>query len=146
VGTGKAHCKTWEWGSGTDVGVEVRCYTPAGAPVDTKFTVLLTPPAAHPAYAWADQPRPPTTRPTVFSSNPLGGAVTITNYGTGVYSIAWIGVDAEIRDFGNTQVTAYGEGAAQCKVSGFTHETVGVLCFAPNGARVDTYFTVLLGS
>jgi hypothetical protein len=146
VGTGKAHCKTWEWGSGTDVGVEVRCYTPAGAPVDTKFTVLFTPPAAHPAYAWADQPRPPTTRPTVFSSNPLGGAVTITNYGTGVYSIAWIGVDAEIRDFGNTQVTAYGEGAAQCKVSGFTHETVGVLCFAPNGSRVDTYFTVLLGS
>jgi hypothetical protein len=56
------------------------------------------------------------------------------------------GIDAEIRDLGNAQVTAYGEGASQCKVTGSGQETVGVLCFAPNGARVNTYFTVLLGS
>jgi hypothetical protein len=86
VGTGKAHCKTYEWGSGTDVGVEVRCYTPAGTPADSKFTVLFTPPAAHLAYAWADQPSSAYYSPyAVFSSNPVGGAVTITNYGTGVY-------------------------------------------------------------
>lgn len=147
VGTGKAHCKTYEWGSGTDVGVEVRCYTPVGAPADSKFTVLFTPPAAHLAYAWADQPSTAYYSPyPVFSSNPVGGGVTITNHGAGIYTIRWTGVDAEIRDLGNAQVTAYGESAAQCKVTGSTQESVGVMCFAPNSARVNTYFTVLLGS
>lgn len=147
VGTGKVHCKVGWWGAGVDVFVDVRCYTPAGAPADATFTVLFALPAAHLAYAWADQPSSAYYSPSAaYSSSPVGGVITITNYGLGVYSIAWTGVAWEIRDLGNAQVTAYGEGAEQCKVTGSSQETVGVMCFAPNGARVNTYFTVLLGS
>ena len=147
VGTGKAHCKIYEWGSGSDVAVEVRCYTRAGAPADSKFTVIFTPPAAHLAYAWADQPSTPlyATMPT-FTYNPSGFLAQVFNYGTGTYQVTWPEVDGKIRGSGNVQVTAWGEGNAQCKTLGTGLQDVSVRCFAPDGSLVDSYYTVLLGS
>jgi hypothetical protein len=151
VGTGKAHCKVGEWGAGgagsSDLNVYVGCYTPAGARADAKFTLLFTPPAAHLAYALADQPAAASYTPqSVYSSNPVGGAITITRYTAGVYDIRWTGVDAEIRDFGNVQVTTMDAGGVQCKVIAGETEEVTVKCFAPNGTPVDAYYTVLLHS
>jgi hypothetical protein len=76
----------------------------------------------------------------------VGGAVTITRHGAGAYTVRWIGVDAEIRNLGNVQVTAWGYNNAQCKVAEWTSETVSVMCYGPNGALMDTYYAVLLGS
>jgi hypothetical protein len=95
-------------------------------------------------YAWADQPSPATsyTANPVYSWSPAGGAVLISRFDVGSYGISW-------PYFGNTvqgvaQVTAYGAGGEQCKVTGFGTRTATVKCFAANGATVDTYFTVLL--
>ena len=58
-----------------------------------------------------------------------------------------VGVDPQIIDDGNVQVTAWGEGNAQCKpVWLSTSDHVAVQCFAGNGAPMDTYFTVLYHS
>ncbi len=53
---------------------------------------------------------------------------------------------SKILNAGKVQVTAYGSGNAQCKVTGWGSTSADVLCFAPNGAPADTYNTVLLGS
>ena len=103
---------------GSSIGcVRRRAVLHAGrVPADSTFTAVFTRPAAHLAYAWADQPSTLHYSLSVaFSSNPVGGVVTITNYGTGGYSIAWTGMDTEVRDLGNAQVMAYGEGTASAR-------------------------------
>jgi hypothetical protein len=147
VGAGKAHCEIGAWGGSPDLAVRVGCYTPAGAPVDAKFTVLFALPAAHLAYALADQLALASYSPSrVYSSNPVGGAITITHDGPGYYSVAWAGIDPEIIEYGSVQVTAYGDGGAECNVGAHFQEDLSVQCFAPNGTPVDSYFTVLLHS
>ena len=71
--------------------------------------------------------------------------MTITRHQAGAYTVQWTGIDAEIRDLGNVQVTAWGD-KAQCKVADFTSETVSVLCHGPNGMLIDARYMVLLGS
>ena len=147
VGTNKVHCLTEQWGGEADLTVKVACYTPSGARADSKFSAFFTPPAAHLAYVWADQPTIPYYNPyAVFSSNPVGGAVTITRTAVGSYTVRWIGIDAEIREMGNVQVTAWGFNTAQCKGTILDPESVSVRCYAPNGALIDTHYAVLLGS
>ena len=75
-----------------------------------------------------------------------GGATSITRLATGVYTVRWPEMDPQILQAGHVQVTAYGSGNAQCKVTGWGSTSADVLCFAPNGAPVDSYYTVLLGS
>jgi hypothetical protein len=151
VGSGKAYCSFGEegtWGGTSDLYFEVSCFTPAGAPVDSKFSLLFFTPDDHMAFAYADQPFTATySPPPAYSSNPAGGAISITRSGVGKYDIWWVGVDAEILGAGNVQVTAMGSAKAQqCKVKGQGPERAQVQCFAPNGTLVDSYFTVLLGS
>lgn len=147
VGTTKAHCVAGSWQGATNLEVVVACSTPAGVPTDSKFTTLVTPPAAHLAYVWADQaPTPSYSPPPAYRWNPVGGAVTITRHQAGAYTVQWTGIDAEIRDLGNVQVTAWGDSRAQCKVADFTSETVSVLCHGPNGLLMDARYFVLLGS
>lgn len=147
VGTSKVHCKVQTWGGSPDLTVSVGCYSPAGYLADSKFTALFAQPAAHLAYVWADSPTTAQYRPySVYASNPAGGAMTITRYGVGAYEVTWTGVDAAIRDFGNVQVTAWGESSTQCKVTGLGNEWVTLQCIAGNGVAVDAQYTVLLGS
>jgi hypothetical protein len=147
VSMNKVHCITDKWTRSTDVEVTVACYAPSGARADTKFTTLLTAPAAHLAYVWADQPTLPSYTPHAdYAFNPMGGAVTITRNGVGTYTVRWTSVDGEIRDFGNAQVTAWGFNNAQCRLSGYGLDAAHVACYGPTGAPMDTYYTVLLGS
>jgi hypothetical protein len=149
VGSGKAHCGGGEWGTGPLEGelvVSVACYTPAGALVDSKFSVLFAVPSRHLAYAYGNQPSAATYTPDPrHSSNPSGGAISITRNAKGKYTVWWAGVDAEILGGGNVQVSAMGDNI-QCKVSGQDAEKALVQCFAPNGTLVDGYYMVLLGS
>jgi hypothetical protein len=127
--------------------VYVVCFTAAGFPVDAKFAVLFTPPAAHLAYAWADSPTASQYQAyAVFASNPVGGAITIYRFGVGRYQVAWTGVDAEIRDYGTPQVTTWGGGPAHCKVYSYTNESISVRCYNSNGVPTDAQYQVSLGS
>lgn len=148
VGSGKAHCEVGEWGAGlssADLLLTVVCHTPAGALVDSKFSVLFVGPSRHLAYAYGDQPSAASYSPDPdYSSNPAGGGISITRTAKGKYTIWWVGVDAEILRGGNVQVS--GLGNKQCKVSGQDAERALVRCFAPNGTLADGYYLVLLGS
>jgi hypothetical protein len=148
VGAGKAYCTAQLWGGTPDLDVIVGCQTPTGAPADAKFSVLFTPPAAHLAYAWADAPTATQYQAYgVYASNPVGGAITIRRFGVGVYSVVWTGVDAEIRDYGNVQVTAYGEDGVQCKLEGsLQNDGTPLRCYMPNGTLTDARYVVMLHS
>ena len=147
VGTGKAHCKAYAAIPGWDVTVYVRCYTPSGAPADSKFTVLFTLPAAHLAYAFAEQASATKYKPhATYASNPADGLIEITHDATGSYEITWGNVDSHIIDEGSVQVMAYGQDGAQCMPNFFAGSRVSVVCFAANGTLVDARFTVLFHS
>jgi hypothetical protein len=149
VGPGHAYCKlTEEWGGSPNLGVLVQCYTLAGQPVDAKFTVLFQKSAAHVAFVYVNRPGIGDHEPDRFwSAHPRGGIIWIGHASTGVYYVDWLGVDPEIIDLGNIQVTALGfHDSAQCKIHGYGSQIAGVRCFAPNGSPVDVAFTVLLGS
>jgi hypothetical protein len=147
VGTSKAHCKAYAAIPGWDVTVYVRCYTPSGAPLDSKFTVLFTLPAAHLAYAFAEQASAAKYNPhAVYASNPADGLIEITRGGTGSYEITWGSVDSHIIDEGSMQVMAYGQDGAHCQPNFFAGSMVSVVCFAANGTLVDTRFMVLFHS
>lgn len=146
VGSGKAHCTIGDWGETPDLVVYVQCYTPAGAPADSKFSVAYVVPAKHLAYAWAHYPtRASYTPDPGHASNPAGGEVSITRIAPGKYTIWWVGVDTAILGAGTVQVTDAGT-STHCKVSGQGAETAQVQCFGPTGTLVDSYYSVLLGS
>ncbi|MBA2458445.1 MAG: hypothetical protein H0V43_05745 [Gemmatimonadales bacterium] len=151
VGTGGAHCKVYNWGTdgeSPNLLVDVRCYTRAGAPADTKFTVLFVLPAPHVAYAWADKPSTASYSPfAYYSSNPSLEATTTTRSTVGKYTVSWTAVEPEIVDIGDVQVTTYGSGSTQCKAVELTYYgEVVVNCFGPDGIYRDSRFTVLLHS
>jgi hypothetical protein len=149
VGAGKVHCivERWTGSPSPDLSVTVECYAPSGARADTKFTTMVTAPASHLAYVWADQPSLASYTPNSdYAFNPMGGSVTVTRTGVGAYTVRWVAVDGEIRDFGNAQVTAWGYDNAQCRLAYFDADAAHVRCYGASGAPMDTYYTVLLGS
>jgi hypothetical protein len=118
VGADNIFCKLASAGGSTAMFANVRCYTPAGAPADSKFSVLFALPSSHIAYAHGDQPSAPPGKYTPYpydSWNPVGSWVTVNHYGTGLYTIFWNGVSSEIVRPGNVQVTA--EGPDNCSAS-----------------------------
>jgi hypothetical protein len=148
VGTENQYCKVESWTGTPNLAVDVRCFTRAGAPGDTKFNVLFLLPSDHLAYAFAQKPVADSYFPDPnISSNPVGGDISIARLGTGLYEVSWAGIESEIFEGGNPQVTATGTAStAQCKVSEWGAASVLVRCFAPNGALIDTQYNVLFGS
>jgi hypothetical protein len=148
VGTGKAHCIVEDWGTSqtTDLGMWVQCYSPAGAPVDSRFTVLFQLPNPHLAYVFAHEEASPSySAYPPFAHNPSGGSITISRSGVGDYRIVWEGVDPAIVEGGTVQVTSIREGV-QCKATSLFDSGVTVHCFGANGVPADAYYTALLGS
>lgn len=145
VGTGSRFCKVENWGGTPDLNVNVRCFTRGGSPTDTKFNVLFLLPAEYLAFAWAHQPTIDSyTAFYFYSSIPNGDPVQIRRMATGLYEGYFH--HYLMLDGGVAQVTAYGSGNEQCKVTSWVPYSVFLQCFTPNGTPVDTYFTVLLGS
>ncbi len=148
VGSGQARCTVGEWGGEPDLYVQVSCQTPAGALVDSKFSVIYARPADHLAYAFADQPTSASYAPPAYGAwNPTGGGISISRSGVGKYSIQWMGADPLILGRGTVQVTAVEEGVGtHCKVTGQGIESAQVQCYRANGTLVDSYYSVMLGS
>jgi hypothetical protein len=99
------------------------------------------------AYVWAHSQAEAAYTPThswVFSSS---GAVNVVRNGTGEYNVNFPGLGAQLGQRENVQVTAYG-GMAYCSTSGWQTQgsdlVVGVRCWAPSGAAVDSRYTVFV--
>lgn len=149
VGDDNVYCKLASGGGSTAMFANVRCYTPAGNPADSKFTVLFVLPSAHLAYTRDDQPSAPPGEhtPNPFDSwTPAGSWIGVNRYGTGIYRVTWDGVDSQIVGWGSPHVTAEGSDNAVCWSTGWGFDYVGVKCLSPNGVPVDSRFRVLLGS
>jgi hypothetical protein len=149
VGTGKSHCEVVEWGdAGTpDFKLELECYSADGKPADSKFVVLVALPTPRLAYTYANEPTSASYPPVPGSTwNPTGGPVTITRLNVGEYNVMWSGIDPEIVDGGNVQVSAAQQGDVQCKAASIFQTGLIVRCFARNGQRVDWAFAAMLGS
>jgi len=150
-GSDSAHCKVASWApAGTNQRIRVRCFTAAGAPVDSQFTLSytnLTGTGGYPlAYAFNSQPTTADyTPPLNYQFNSTGASNTITKLsGAGRYMVKLPGLAAA--SAGNVQVTAYGPGSEWCTVWNWgpngTAQHVQVQCYNAAGALVDSKFTV----
>lgn len=150
-GTDAAHCKVASWApAGANQRIRVRCFSAAGAPVDSQFTLSyanLTGTGGYPlAYVFNSQPTSASyTPPLNYQFNSTGVNNTITKLsGAGRYTVTLPGLAAA--SAGNVQVTAYGPGSEWCTVWNWgpngTAQHVQVHCFNAAGALVDSKFTV----
>jgi hypothetical protein len=147
VGTSSAHCKVRNWTGTPNLAVGVLCFSSAGVAIDSKFNVLFLLPAPRLAYVWANLAIAGTYSPDLaYRFNPSGGPVAITRTAPGSYTVLWAGADPQIIDGGDVQVTAYGAGNVQCKVTNWSGDNVVIRCFGPTGAPMDSQFTALYGS
>jgi hypothetical protein len=144
-------CTTASWvRSGSSLKVDVRCRTLAGAAVDSKFDLQflrqLGPegfgggPAA---YLRASQKSRTTayTPTATFAWQSNGKTSSILRTGVGTYRVTLKGMPGR----GAAIVTAYGPGKARCQLSSIGTTTpvkIVVRCFKPNGALVDSDFTL----
>jgi hypothetical protein len=155
-GSGSERCKVAGWGpSGTTQQVYVRCFTSAGLPVDTRYTLTYVKDtsivsSSYPsvgagtvsAYAWADQPSSASYTPNLrYQFNYVSGVTnTITRLGTGSYAVNFPGQNLSS---GDVQVTAYGSGSEFCKVAYWNPSAgVRVKCFDSTGTPKDTDYDV----
>jgi hypothetical protein len=156
VGLDNSYCKLASAGGSTAMFANVRCYTPAGIPADSKFSVHFALPNGNIAYAHANQPTATSTyAPYAFDSwNPAGSWIAVTREQAGVYLVMLNAVYSGRVGSGMPQVTAEGPDNVLCDAqeSGFNPQTdswqLRVICFTPNDEwqRVDSRFRVLIGS
>ena len=138
-----ARCQAVSWGV-TSVAIE--CYDPAGAPVDTRYTVLWMKPdpsASNFAYAWADNSSSASYTPqSTWLFNGAGGAVTATRSGVGVYQMTFADYGTIGYNLGHVQVTSY-DGPNSCVVRGWAGDTVAIDCYDSSGNPADSRYQVV---
>jgi hypothetical protein len=150
-GGGSETCKAASWdNSGADYIVNVRCFTAAGAAVDTMYTVRAA--WGHSSsfnplsgYAWADNSASASYTPSTMNSfNSSTLPVSITRSGVGTYAVRFSGLGGGSSG-GNVQVTAYGSDAATCKVGSWSFAPAdfiaNVRCFK-SGVPMDTRYSI----
>ena len=148
-GLGSERCKVRSWGnSGGDVHANVNCFTPAGAAVDTQFSIAYLRKSGtgstQEAYVWADAPTTASYTPNAtYQFNSSGVQNTITREGTGLYTVTLPGQTAV---GGTVEVTAYGADSDHCKVESWGQSgddtVVNVRCFDAASTRSDSRFTL----
>jgi hypothetical protein len=144
------------WGAlGNAMQVNVYCTTPAGAAVNSQFTLSFSG-AGVPgrraaadnagAYAWANEQTSASYISSLFyQGNDMGGSLTINRSAAGDYTVniphpgISINRDAVL-------VTAYGSTGHQCLVNHWSREANNTLahirCYNGAGTAVDTRFTL----
>ena len=144
-----ATCGVNSWSpSGGALNVGVRCRDAAGAPVDTRYTVMFIGNASATddvGFAWANDADGASYTPSLTYSVNDGGAMTATRSAVGDYVMAFAGLGG-VTSGGNVQVPAYSSDAA--RTVGSWSSTVDVRanidCYDAAGARMDTRYNVLV--
>jgi len=146
-------CTVASWSHGIDVGINVRCFDPAGSLADTRFVAHFTNragAAGNFSYFWAHDPTaagPYEPFPT-YAYDSTGVPTQIERTGTGSYLVylnALSELYPEQHNDGHLQVTAYHVDAVHCgmRVIGDESPTpLGVNCYDVDGNPVDSRFTV----
>lgn len=151
-GEGNERCKITSWVSvsGT-IYINVRCDTPQGNPVNTRFTATYVRNSQgwmdNGAYVYATQPTTASyPADPVYSYNMVLNPNSITRSGTGSYTVQMNNLVISTVDKGNPLVTAVGDNPAYCNITGWglwgTHMRVNVLCHTLNGAPADSKFSL----
>ncbi|MEM7133909.1 MAG: hypothetical protein AAF702_46875 [Chloroflexota bacterium] len=146
---GNHYCKVkgW-WPSGTTQRIGVNCFSPAGNPIDGRFTALFyresRGEAWRDAFLWADQPVATEYTPNLrYQWNSRGFQNRVRRLSKGQYEAMLPGID---RIGGTVLVTAYGADSERCKVVEWDQSEndtlVWVNCFDSNGKFVDTRYTL----
>lgn len=151
-----ATCQPLEWQSKAapedELEIKIRCFGADGAPIDSRFTVLVVEQAREGgrlAFGLADQPNADSYHPTNSGVSP-SGTVQVERLGTGYYVV-------EISDFhrvGDAAETylvgGYGPNAVRCFNGGWyttlnpdNPARLWVRCYDPDGVAVDAPFTFI---
>ena len=98
-------------------------------------------------YAWANKSAAKSYVPDrSYSYNSSGKVIKISRKQIGQYVVNFKGIGGNGKKGGHVQVTAYGSGKQQCKVSRWDSKgrdfIVDVNCFLPNGRPADSMYTV----
>ncbi len=158
-GAGTHQCKVDTWvPSGSDQSVVVRCFTLAGAPVDSRFTASYTNKRVWPgydygrtypgAYVHLTNPTSDSSTPATYNQyNSTGRTNTVSRLGVGTYSVLMPEIGRTVAG-GHALVTSAGYGASRCKVVNFGWATpsstirVNIRCFTVAGVPADSRFAL----
>ncbi|HLK39035.1 MAG TPA: hypothetical protein VKU41_19875 [Polyangiaceae bacterium] len=149
-GSDNDRCNVVNWSpSGSDMSVEVHCFTPSGTSTNSAFVMHYIRSPGFDAYLMADQPSASSYYPAsgysynIAATNTLKGN-SITRQGPGAYSVylPYTGSSG-----GTVLITAVGTTTNYCKAfnwypSGTYDEYVNVRCFNSAGAPADTVFSL----
>lgn len=150
-----AICTVSSWGPSLgDEVVNLRCFTAAGAPTDSRFIAHVTNRTDGLArgYLWSSDPTPPIggyTPPAQYSFDSTGAPITVAATGVGAYTVelgAYAQDSAGLWKSGTLRVTAYGSSPAHCQVldpaSFADPELLRVRCYGADGLALDTRFVL----
>ena len=150
-----ARCIVESWSevtSPSDLDIFVACVSPAGAALDSRFTILVVGNGTLPGrlgFAWANDATTTTYTPNAgYSHSSTGGALTATRSAAGSYQMRLNVPKVATDPPENYFVTAYGSTAAHCKTVSWSFGTsVDVVCYNNAGALTDSrYNTLMLSS
>ncbi len=136
-----ATCSVENWAGST---VDVRCYDPAGALVDSRYAVTVflndVPTDADTvAYAWANDATSMSYTPDpAHSYNSAGGAIKAARLEAGRYTISFSSLSI---DGASVQVSGYG-GSNSCVGWEWDGDTIEIRCHDAAGALADSQYTV----
>lgn len=151
-------CKLGGWqSSGSDLVADVHCFTPAGAPADSRFTVLLSGarpyiPTSRLGFALVplfSEPAIDLDTSGTTRNNSSRTIVEVGHIGVGVYPMNFPGLGRVAGPQGGPetlQVTAVGPGPERCRIDAVDLPVFGleVVCTSTGGVPADTRFSVLL--
>lgn len=128
--------------------VDIRCYTPAGTPVNEYFSVLVTRNYLDVAYGHANKTSSTDYAPPANAAwNPTGGPIRIFRDGVGRFRMVFTGLgNRTSTNGGHVQVDAVGTDKVYCNViswGGAPDVTVTVHCYRFDGTASDSKFDVL---
>lgn len=145
-GSTPARCEITGWGF-TGAGVGVRCETPGGASVDSRFVILMLEagrPGQRHALAWSDCFSVSCTPDGTYSLS-TGGAISVTRTSAGNYNVLFSGL-ARTTGTDNAMITNYGGNGGTCKATSIDNVgsdlRVQVTCVSAAGVPADSMFDI----
>jgi len=132
----------------------VMCFTPGGAPIDTRFVASFTNTRvfSDSAYVWANNMTTPSYAPLLtYQSSPYKSPMTISRAGTGNYTVLIPSMTQNSLNDphgggGTVIATAYGSDGTSCNVGSWSQASadvsVNVRCFNSSGAPADSQFSM----